>query len=58
MVLDTALLNIQQYKLRIKEKVEQSRERSNAPLHLGVVAIGKGAFWSPSTTVANLLNEM
>ena len=23
-------------------------------LHLGVVAIGEGAFWSPSTTVANL----
>ena len=23
------------------------------PLHLGVVAIEKGAFWSPSTTVAN-----
>ena len=23
------------------------------PLHLGVVAIKKGAFWSPSTTVAN-----
>ena len=24
------------------------------PLHLGVVAIEKGAFWSPSTMVANL----
>ena len=36
-----------------KSKVEQSRERSSAPrLHLGVVAIEKGAFWSPSTTVA------
>ena len=23
------------------------------PLHLGVVAIEKGAFWSPSTAVAN-----
>ena len=30
MVLDTALLNIQQYKVRIKGKVEQSRERSSA----------------------------
>ena len=30
MVLDTSLLNIQQYKLRIKSKVEQSRERSSA----------------------------
>ena len=25
------------------------------PLHLGVVAIEKGAFWSSSTMVANLL---
>ena len=30
MVLDTSLLNTQQYKVRIKGKVEQSRERSNA----------------------------
>ena len=29
MVLDTALLNTQQYKVRIKGKVEQSRERSS-----------------------------
>ena len=28
MVLDTLLLNTQQYKVRIKGKVEQSRERS------------------------------
>ena len=54
MVLDNSLLNTQQYKLRIKGKVEQSRERSSAlPLHLSVVDIEKGAFWSPSTTVAN-----
>ena len=34
--------------------MEQSREKSSAPpLHLGVVAIEKGAFWSLSTTVAN-----
>ena len=37
MVLDTSLLNNQQYKVRIKAKVDQS-------LHLGVVAIEKGAF--------------
>ena len=55
MVLDTSLLNTQQYKVCIEGKVEQSRERSSAPLHLGVVAIEKRAFWSPSTTVANLL---
>ena len=30
MVLDTSLLNTQHYKVRIKEKVEQSRERSSA----------------------------
>ena len=30
MVLDTSLLNIQQYKVRIKGKVKQSRERSSA----------------------------
>ena len=52
-VLDTFLLNTQQYKLRIESKVEQSRGRSSSPLHLDVVAIEKGAFWSPSTTVAN-----
>ena len=27
----------------------------HSPLHLGVVAIEKGAFWSPSTKVANFL---
>ena len=29
-VLDTSLLNTQQYKVRIKGKTEQSRERSSA----------------------------
>ena len=53
MVLDASLLNTQHYKVRIKGKVEQSRERSSASLHLGVVAIEKGAFGSPSTNVAN-----
>ena len=54
MVLDATLLNTQEYKVRIKGKVEQSMERSlSPPLHLVVVAIGKGAFGSPSTTVAN-----
>ena len=43
MVLDTSLLNTQQYKVRIKGKVE----------HLGVVAMEKGAFGLPSTTVTN-----
>ena len=52
MVLDTSLLNTQQYKVCIKGKVEQSWERSCA-LHHGVVAIEKGAFWLPSTMVTN-----
>ena len=48
------LVNTQQYKVHIKGKVKQSRERSSAPsLHLGVVAIEKVNFGSPSTTVAN-----
>ena len=44
MVLDASLLNTQHYKVRIKGKVEQSRERSSAlPLHLGVVSYRKGS---------------
>ena len=54
MVLDATLLNTQRYKVRIKGKVEQSRERSSAlPYTLVLVAIEKGAFRSPSTKVAN-----
>ena len=52
MVLDTSLLNTQQYKVRIKGKEEQSRKRSCA---LGVVSIEKGTFWSPTSMVANLI---
>ena len=33
MVLDTSLLNTQQYKVRIKGKVEKSRERSSTLLY-------------------------
>ena len=53
MLLDGDLLNTQHCKVRNKGKVEQSRERSSAPLHFGVVAIEKRAFGSPSTNVAN-----
>ena len=54
MALDSSLLNTQWFKVRIKGKVEQSMERSGAlPQHLGIVATEKGAFRSPSTTVAN-----
>ena len=61
MVPDTSLLNIQQYKEHIKGRVDQSRESITAsppPPHGSVVAIEKGAFWSPLTTVAyfTLLN--
>ena len=53
MVLDTSLLNTQQYKVLIKGKVEPSKEMSSSlPIHLGVVAVEKGAVWSPSTTAA------
>ena len=36
MVLDTSLLNTQQYKVRIKGKVEQSREKISALLYTSV----------------------
>ena len=36
MLLDTSLLNTQQYKVRIEGKVEQSRERSSALLYTSV----------------------
>ena len=49
MVLDTSLLNAQKYKEGIKGKVEQCRKKSSALPY----TIEKGAFWSPSTTVAN-----
>ena len=52
-VLNEALLNTQNYKVRIKGKVKQSRERNSAPLHVGVIAIEKGAFGSLSTKVTN-----
>ena len=50
--LDAALLTTQHYKVRIKGKVDQYRELSSALA--GVVAIEKGALWSPSTKVAEL----
>ena len=58
MVCGASLLNTQHYKVQIKGKVEQSRTRSSAPpLHLGVVAIEKGAFGLPSTKVANFTDK-
>ena len=56
MVLDTALINIQHYKVRIKGKVAKTREWSSA-LDLGVVAIEKGAFESPTFHTFFLANS-
>ena len=52
MVLDSALLNTQHYKVRIKGKEEQSREWSSTPPYFNVVAIEKGAIGEPSTKIA------
>ena len=54
MVLDTSLLNTQQYKVRIKNEMEQSREWSSA-LPKTFVAIVMRAFWSNSITVSNFI---
>ena len=51
MVLDASLLKTQQYKVRIKGKLKQWRERNRS--YIGVEAIEKRAFRSPLTTVAN-----
>ena len=53
MVLDASLH--QYYKVRIKGKLEQSREWSSALPYI-LVAIENGAFGSLLTTVANLLS--
>ena len=53
-VLDAALLNTQHYKVRIKSKVNQSRERNSALPYTSVLyLLKKGAFGSPLTKVAN-----
>ena len=53
MVLDATLLKTQYYMVRIKVKWKNPGKGVVPPLHLGVVGIEKGAFGSPSTTVAN-----
>ena len=54
MVLDTSLLNTEQYKVGIKVKWS-NLGKVVAPygVHISVVAIEKGAFGSPSTKGAN-----
>ena len=55
MVLDTSLLNTQQYKVRIKGKVEQSWERNSTLSYTLVLeAIEKRALWSPTYLVSYL----
>ena len=51
MVLDSVWLDTQHYKVEIKGKVEQSRER-RPPLYLAIVD-KKRALGSPSTSVTN-----
>ena len=54
MLPDAVLVSTQYYKVSIKGKVNQSREWSSTlPLHIGMVAAAKGAFWSPSIKIAN-----
>ena len=55
MVRDTSLLNTQQYKVLSRVKLSNLGKGVAPSLHLGVVAIEKGAFWSPSTMATNLL---
>ena len=55
-VLDTSLLNTQQYKVRIKGKMEQSRERCSALPYTLVWYLlkrepsGRPRLWLPTTT--------
>ena len=49
-VVDASMLNTRHYKVWIKGKILRS------PLHLGILAIEKGAFGTPSTTVGQLTN--
>ena len=45
MVLDTTLLNTQHDKVRIKGKVEQSRERCSVLPYTSMCSYWKGSFW-------------
>ena len=54
MILDASLLNTQHYKLRMKVKWSNPEKGVAPPLHLIVVALEKGAFGSPLSTVGQL----
>ena len=50
MILNATFFNTQHYKVRIRDKVEQTREKEwRPPLRFGVVAIEKGTFELLST---------
>ena len=53
MLLDTSLLNTQQYKVLSRVKWSNPGKGVVPPLHPRVITIEKVAFWLPSTTVAN-----
>ncbi len=55
MLLDASLLNTQNYKVEIKGSEAIQVKEQYPPLRLGVVAIEKGDFASPSTMVNFLL---
>ena len=58
MVLDTSFLNTQQYKVCIKVKWSNPGKGVAPSPTPGVVAIEKGAFLSPSTTIANYIQAV
>ena len=55
MVLDASLLDPRHYKVGIKDKWSNPGKRVVLSLTLRVVAIEKGTFESPSTTVSQLI---
>ena len=54
MVLNAFLLSTRYYKVWVKSKVDQSKERNSALPYTSLVAIEKGAFDLPSTRVGQL----
>ena len=55
--LDTSWFNTHHYNIRIKSKMEQSRERVAPSPNISVVAFEKEPFGSPSTLVANDIDQ-
>ena len=57
MIFDVSLFNTQHYKVRIKDKGSNPGKRLAPSLQLAVVAIEKGTFGSPLTTVSQLTKQ-